>query len=73
MSQAYEFKEIWKATNGGILNCVTETGNSFDPFAVSMVKGGLILCGGEIISVLCIAVFIDFSNDAYLTRPFEKK
>ena len=37
------YKEIWEASHGEMLNCVWETGNSFDPFAVAVIRGGEII------------------------------
>ena len=37
------YKEIWEASHGEMLNCVRETGNSFDPFAVAVIRGGKII------------------------------
>jgi len=33
------YKDIWEATRGEVLTCARETGNVFDPFAVSVLKG----------------------------------
>ena len=32
------YRDIWEATRGEILTCARETGNAFDPFAVSVLK-----------------------------------
>ena len=34
------YKDVWEATHGEVLNCTRETGNAFDPFAVSVIKRG---------------------------------
>ena len=37
------YKEIWEASHNEMLNCMWETGNSFDPFAVAVIRGGEII------------------------------
>jgi len=39
----HQYKDIWEASYGEVLNCVRETENSFDPFAVSIIKDGEIV------------------------------
>ena len=34
------FIEIWEASYGETFHCMRETGNSFDPFAVAVVRDG---------------------------------
>ena len=48
------YKDVWEATRGEVLNCTRETGNAFDPFAVSVIKRGNVV--GHVpkkISALC--------------------
>ena len=52
------YKDVWDATRGEMLDCTRETGNAFDPFAVSVQKRGNIV--GHVprkISAIC-ALFI---------------
>ena len=37
------YKEIWEARYGEMFHCMRETGNSFDPFAVTVVRDGEII------------------------------
>ena len=37
------FIEIWEASYGETFHCMRETGNSFDPFAVAVVRDGEII------------------------------
>ena len=37
------YKEIWEASYGETFDCMRETGNSFDPFAVAVVRDGEII------------------------------
>ena len=38
------YKEIWEASHGETFDCVRETGNRFDPFAVAVIsKDGKII------------------------------
>ena len=37
------YKEIWEASYGEMFHCMRETGNSFDPFAVTVVRDGEII------------------------------
>ena len=32
------YKEIWEASHSEMLDCVRETGNRFDPFAVAVIS-----------------------------------
>ena len=36
------YKEIWEASHGETFNCVRETGNRFDPFAVAVITKNFI-------------------------------
>ena len=38
------YKKVWEASHSEMLNCIWESGNSFDPFAVAVVRGGKIIC-----------------------------
>ena len=37
------FIEIWEASYGETFHCMREIGNSFDPFAVAVVRDGEII------------------------------
>ena len=37
------YKEIWEASHGETFDCVRETGNRFDPFAVAVIRDGEII------------------------------
>ena len=37
------YKEIWEASQGETFHCMRETGNTFDPFAVAVVRDGEII------------------------------
>ena len=37
------YKEIWEVSHGETFDCVRETGNSFDPFAVVVIRNGEII------------------------------
>ena len=32
------YREIWEASHGETIDCVKETGNRFDPFAVAVIS-----------------------------------
>ena len=32
------YLEVWEASHGEVLDCIRETGNAFDPFAVCVKK-----------------------------------
>ena len=37
------YKEIWEASHGEMFDCMRETGNSLDPFAVPVIRDGKII------------------------------
>ena len=60
------YKDIWAAVHGETLLCRRETSNGHDPFAVAVVRGGVIV--GHVPRRFS-AVFSLFSSHSELPSP----